>query len=301
MLTVSGVFRCRFGTLCLVSVIVAGLLFYGFRVPAVAQTVSLPSPAPGASAAPSVAPDDPCTAMLAVVTRPTVTTAACAVKNGRWLVETGYTNTLITGSGGGVTAAYPQALIRVGSFARNVELDVAPPTVLRSSSRGNVTSGDGDTSFGAKWEIGYTRKAVYGVDFVVTEPTGDRSFTAGSETYSGSINGSYALSPEFGLASTISFETIGALDARGAAFRSGEFVPSLTLTAALPVNSQVFAEAAYFSQSAPGLAARTLYDLGYQKGLSSRVQIDVEAGFAPAPVNGLRQHYVGFGISVGHL
>jgi hypothetical protein len=239
--------------------------------------------------------------MLAVVTRPTVTTSACAVKNGHWLVETGYTNTLNTGRGGGVSAAYPQALIRVGSFAHNVELDLTPPTVLRSSSGGSIASGSGDTGFGAKWEIGYTRKAVYGANVVVTEPTGDRSFTAGSETYSANLNGSYALSPEFGLASTVSFETIGALDSRGGAIRSGAIVPSLTLTAALPLNSQVYAEAAYFSQSAPGLAARTLYDFGYQKGVSAHVQLDLEAGFAPSPINGLRQHYVGFGISVGHI
>lgn len=239
--------------------------------------------------------------MLAAVTRPTVTTAACAVKNGRWLVETGYTNTVTAGRGGAATTAYPQALIRVGSFVRNVELDITPPAILRSSGGGSIIAGSSDTSFGAKWEMGYTRRAVYGANIVVTEPTGDRSFTAGSEIYSGNLNGSYALSPEFGLASTISFETIGALASHGVAIRSGAVVPSLTLTAALPRNAQLFAEAAYFSQSAPGLGPRTLYDVGYQQGLSAQVQLDVEAGFAPTPVNGLRQHYVGFGVSIGHL
>jgi hypothetical protein len=284
-----------------VTVTLAALLVSLRALPAPAQPAAPASPAPSPSASPSAGPADPCTSLLAVVTRPTVTTSVCAVKNGAWLVESGYTNTVTTGGGGGVTASYPQTLIRAGTFVRNVELEVIPPNFLRSSVGGSVASGVADTSFGAKWEIGYTSKAAYGINVFATEPTGDRAFGAGSDTYTGNLNASYTLSPEFSLASTASFQTIGALAPNGTPVRSGAFVPTLTLSAALPANSQLFGEAVYVSHAGVGLPATTLFDGGYQKEVSAQVQLDVEVGFAPTPVLGRRQHYVGVGLSVGHL
>ena len=266
---------------------------------AIAQVAqAAPTPMPTATA--SGAAGDPCTTLLSVVTRPTVTTSVCAVKNGGVVVETGYTNTVTAGSGGGVAASYPQALVRVGSFVRNLEFDVVPPSVARASSAGAIASGTMDAGFGAKYELGYTRNASYGVNVLATVPTGDTAFTAGGSTYAGNLNLTYTLSPVFALASTIGFESIAAL-ANGTVVRSGAFVPSLVLTAGLPANSQLFAEAVYFSRAGVGLPSRPLYDGGFQKQLSSRFQVDVEAGFAPAPVNGQRQHYVGFGLAYGKL
>ena len=269
--------------------------------PAMAQPQPAVSPAPSPSPTPAAGPADPCTNLLAVVTRPTVTTAVCALKPGHWLVETGYTNTVTTGAGSGVTAAYPQALIRVGIPVHNLELEVIPPSYQRSSVGGSLASGTTDTSYGVKWEIGYTSKAAYGVNVFASEPSGARAFTAGSSTYTENLNGSYTLSPEFSLASTIGFLTNGTLAPNGTSLRSGSFVPTLTLSAALPANSQLFAEAVYYSHAGVGLPATTLYDGGYQKDVSAEVQLDVEAGFAPTPVDGRRQRYVGLGLSVGRL
>jgi hypothetical protein len=279
----------------------AALLVAALYAPSRAQPAASASPVPSPSAAAASGPSDPCTTLLAVVTRPTVTTAVCAVKRGHWLVESGYENVATTGDGGGVTAGYPQTLIRVGSFVPNVEIDVVPPSFQRSSIGGSVASGASDTSFGAKWEIGYTTKAAYGVNVFATEPTGDRAFTAGSPTYAGNINGAYTISPEFSLGSTLSFQTIGALAPGGAALRGGSFVPSLALFATLPANSQLFGEIAYFSHAGVGLPGRTLYDFGYQKDVSMHVQLDVELGFAPTPIEGQRQHYLGFGLAAGDL
>jgi hypothetical protein len=256
-----------------------------------------PSPIPTAAAGPS----DPCTSLLALVNRPTVTTGSCVFKRGRGDLETGYTNTVTTGTGGAVTVAYPQAFVRVGINVRNVELDITPPSVERMSVPGGTVTGPADAAYGAKWEIGYTSKMLYSVNAVATVPTGARAFTAGGSSYTGNLNASYTLSPEFGLSATLGFQSLAASAPNFAVERTGVFIPSLVLTAAVPGSAQLFGEVANFSHAGVGLPARTLYDFGFQKQFGSHWQVDLETGFAPNPAAGQRLHYLGFGISYGNV
>jgi hypothetical protein len=258
------------------------------------------SPVPAASATPaasptSSAPSDPCTTLLAMVNRPTIGTGVCTVRSNHVLVETGYTNTVTSGGNGTATANYPQALIRVGTKVPQLDIEIAPPSYERTS--GPVT-GVSDSSFGAKYELGYTAKAVYGVNAVVTVPTGDAAFTAGGYSYTGNFNYGYTLSSVFSLFGTLGFNSFAAgFDSKHNLQRYSAFIPTLGVTASLPASSQVFAEAAYFSAAGFGLPSRWYYDFGYQKDLSSRVQVDAEYGFSPTSINGQTQHYLGAGIS----
>jgi hypothetical protein len=237
---------------------------------------------------------------LAVVQRPSVTTSVCAVKYGGVLVESGYTNTVTTGAGGGVSVSYPQSLLRVGTPLRDLEFQIVLPTYERTTL-GGLADGFSDAGAGLKYELGYTAKASYGINVIATEPTGDSAFTSGLATYTGNLNLSYTLSPEFGLASTLSFQSLAAPQSNGGAVRGGAFVSSLVLTAGLPGNAQLFGEAAYFSHASLGAPSRVLYDFGLQKQLTPNVLADVEGGIAPAPVNGQRQQYIGAGLSIGKL
>jgi hypothetical protein len=285
------------------SAVVIGTLLTA-RVAAGAQTAptaaAAPSPAPSAGASPAPGVSDPCTSLLAVVQRPSVTTSVCALKYGGIILENGYTNTLTTGPGGGVSESYPQSLLRVGTPLRDLELQLVLPTYERTTV-GGPANGFSDAGVGLKYELGYTSKASYGINVIETEPTGDSAFTSGLATYTGNLNVSYTLSPEFGLASTLTFESLAAPQANGGAVRGGAFVSSLVLTAALPANAQLFGEAAYFTHPSIGAPGRVLYDFGLQKQLSPNVLADIEGGLAPAPVNGQRQHYIGGGISIGKL
>jgi len=229
-----------------------------------------------------------------------VATSVCALKKREAVVESGYTDTVMTGAGNGVNVNYPQSVVRVGTDVRNLEVQAVPPSYERSTS-GAPTDGVSDAGFGLKYEIGYTSKASYGVNFLATVPTGSSTFTSGAPTYTGNVNLTYTLNSEFGLASTISFQSLATREGAGTVARVGAFVPTLVLTAAVPGNSQLFAEIASFSHAAVGQPSRVLYDGGFQKQISTHVLIDLEAGLAPAPVNGQRQHYIGFGISVGNL
>ncbi len=253
------------------------------------------SPVPSPSPTPS-APSDPCGSILSIVTRPTVTTSTCTVRYGHALLETGYSNTVTTGPGGGVTASYPQAFARVG-IGRELEFSFTPTSFERTSVGNELSSGWTDANFGAKWEMGYTAKAVWGINAVVSMPTGESGFTAGIPEYTGNFNWSYTLDSLWSAAGTVGFNSLAGPNARGLAQRYSAFIPTLEVERTLSGISQGFAEYAYFSRSGPGLASKSLIDFGYQIDPNPHLQFDVEYGFQPAPLQGQRQQYIGAGLS----
>jgi hypothetical protein len=261
---------------------------------AIAQAAAAASPSPAPS--PAVVPN-PCGSILSIVTRPTVTTSVCTVQTGRVLVENGYTNTVTTGPGGGVTVAYPQSLLRIGTADPKFELDATPPSFERSSLAGATIGGSSDVGLGAKYELGYSKRWLYGVNAAITYPTGTQTFSAGDTEFTGSFNWSYTVNSCVGIAGATSFNALSGLNSVGSAQSYFAFIPSLVVTASLPGPSEFFGEYAYFSQAGVGLGGKSLIDLGYVRDLGEHVQLDVEYGFSPTVLAGQKQHYVGAGAS----
>lgn len=256
-----------------------------------------PAPSPSPSATPS-GPSDPCGSILSIVNRPTVTTGVCTVRTGHFDVETGYTNTTTSGIGGGSNANYPQALIRIGTADPHFDLELGAPSYETSSVGTPVITGTSDVNLGAKYEIGYNARADWGVNGVITYPTGSHAFSAGNAQFTGNFNAGYTLSPVFALAGTLSFNAFSALNAGGVAQSYFCFLPSIELSAALPGGpSQISAEYAYFSSAGPNLGGKSLMDFVYQRDLGSHLQFDVEYGFSPTSINGQKTNYVGAGLS----
>ncbi len=261
--------------------------------PAASPSAGLPAPSPSPAATPS-GPSDPCTTILAIVNRPTIGTGVCAVQPSHVMIETGYTNLATSGGNGTATGEYPQMLIRVGTLP-HLDFEIAPPSYNQSSP----ASGYSDISFGAKYELGYTSRWVYGVNAAATEPTGSTAFTAGGSSYTGNFNWGYTLSPVISASGTLGFNSFAAgFGPHGNLQHYSAFIPTLEFVASLPAASQVFAEGAYFSQAGFGLPSRWYYDFGYQKDVSRKVQLDIEYGFSPTAINGQTQHYVGGGVSL---
>jgi hypothetical protein len=277
------------------------LAFAAVAGPALGQATTTPSnsPLPAASSSPTPAPPgDPCGSILTIVNRPTVTTGVCTVRTGRFDVETGYTNTTVTGPGGGSNANYPQSLIRVGTANPHFDLEFSPPSYETSSVGQPTVTGSSDVNLGAKYEAGYSSNADWGLNAVVTFPTGGKAFTAGNAQFTGNLNGAYTINSEFSLAGTLSFNALSGSNSAGSAQSYFAFIPSLELSAALPGGpSQLSAEYAYFSAVGPGFGAKSLIDFVYQRDFGSHLQFDVEYGFSPTPVSGQTQHYVGAGLS----
>ncbi len=270
-------------------------------IAALASCLAANAPTPAASPAPSPspsAPSDPCGSILSIVNRPTVTTGVCTLRSGHFDVETGYSNTVTTGPGGGSNANYPQALVRFGTGNPHVDLEFGLPSYETTSVGSPLTSGSSDVNVGMKAELGYSARSDWGANVVVGFPTGSRAFTAGNAQFTGNVNAGYTLTSELSLAGTLSFNAFSAINSGGAAQSYFAFVPSLELSAALPGGpSQISAEYAYFSAAGPNLGPKSLFDFVYQRDFGAHVQFDVEYGFSPTLINGQRQHYVGAGLA----
>lgn len=251
-----------------------------------------PSPSPTPSG-----PSDPCGSILTVVNRPPITTGVCAVPKGKFDIETGWSNTTITGAGGGNTTAYGATLVRFGTGNNHLDFEIAPPNYTTTSVGGVIVNGWSDSGVGVKYEMGYNARAVWGVNASATFPTGSQAFTAGGTQYTGNFNWGYTLNPTFGLSGTLGANS----------FRSGgqsyfAFTPSLLLTASFQSTNELFGEYAYVSQTGPGSGtpSKSIFDFGYVKALGDHWQFDIEYGISPTVIGGQQQHYIGSGLSFMH-
>ena len=269
-------------------VIAAPILAWAIAVagaPALGQ--ALPSPAPTAN---------PCETVLDLINRPTIASSPCAVAPNHVLVESGYANVVSTGSGAGVAANYPEAVVRIGTFDPNVDFDIVPPNYTHSAP-GGPGNGWSDFSIGAQFNVGHRGNAVWGGNVLVSIPTGSPAFTAGSAQYTANFNWVYNLGPVFGVFGTESFNALSAKNASGTAQSYFAFIPSTGVSAGLSSNSVLYGEYTYYSQQSPGPGSKSVFDFGYEQGLGSHIVLDVEYGFSPPDANGQKQHYVGAGLS----
>ena len=252
----------------------------------------------GASPPPLPSPPPyPCTNLLSVVTRPSVTTSVCTVPSRAALIETGYTNTTLTGTGAGNAINFPQAFLRIGSGDPKFEYEFTPPSIAVTNAGGSVTRGATDAGAGVKYVLGYSSNASWGINALATLPSGSSQFTAGYAQYAANFNWTYTVNPTIGLAGTLGFNSLSGANAAGTPQRYLAFVPSLELTAAFPGNSEFFVEYTFFSASGPATGGRSLVDFGIARDIGQQFQLDIEGGIQPTTINGQRSHYVGAGIS----
>jgi hypothetical protein len=263
-----------------------------------AQTI--PPPSPAASPSPSPAPNpigpafganDPCTSISAIVTRPSVTNSVCTVRPNHVEIEMGYLNSTTPGAGNTVT--YPQTLIRIGTQIPALELQLAPPQIVRSSAGGPPTAiGSSDVGAGLKYVFGYTPKFNIGGQVFFTAPTGTNGVSANGSTAAYALNAGYTFSPVFSVATTLQSQSL-----TNGAQRWSSFVPSLNLGLSLPNSSGIYAEISQFSQAnGPGTPTRTQYIYGVYRGFGPRLQLDASASLSPTVSTG-KYHAVGFGLS----
>ncbi len=231
-------------------------------------------------------------ALSQLVSRPTFSTAACAVKRSDLLLESGYTNATTSGNGANEFVTYPQASLRVG-LGNNLEFDLDPESLARLSGKPVVT-GTTDSTIGAKYEFGYTSKMVYGVNALDTLSTGSAPFTGFGDGLLVNLNAALALSPALGLFATFGYneQSAGSLNVPA---RYHAIQPSLGATLALPQNFDVFLEGFNQSSTGPGLGGRSGFDTGFQEDVGSRLQLDFNYFDYFGVQNGGRLHAIGFG------
>ena len=256
--------------------------------PVAPAPATAPSPAPN-PIGPSLGNDDPCTSLAAIVGRPSVTNSVCTVRPNHVLVESGYLNT--SASTGGNTAAFPQALIRIGTTVPGLELQVAPPGANRTNA-GGVVTGTTDAGAGLKYVFGYTPKFSWGGQAFFTAPTGTNGFSANGTNAAYALNASYTLTPVFSLATTLATNSL-----TNGPQRWSSFVPSLVLGVSLPNATGLNAEVAQFSHAnGPATPTRTQYLFAVYRDVGARVQLDASFATSPTTATG-KYNAVGFGAS----
>ncbi|MBC5802877.1 MAG: hypothetical protein GIX03_07725 [Candidatus Eremiobacteraeota bacterium] len=262
--------------------------------PSFAAAQAAPSPAPAATAgASAAAPSDPCTSLSSLVSRPTFGTAACAVKKGDLLFESGYTNLTSSGAGASNLVTVPQGNIRVG-LGGNLEFDLGPPSIGYLSGAPRAV-GITDGSIGLKEEIGYSKRAIYGMNVVYTLPVGSANvFSANGGGIFANVNGALTLSPSVGLFATLGYNAQNA-GTIAAPARYHDYQPSLGASVSLPQNFYVFLEGFDVSSTGPGLGGRFGYDTGFQKDIGSRLQLDFNYYDYLGAQSGQHQHSIGLG------
>ncbi|HEX3462590.1 MAG TPA: hypothetical protein VHS78_00870 [Candidatus Elarobacter sp.] len=262
------------------------------------QSQSLPSASPAPSPSPSGAPNpigpafganDPCTSLSAIVGRPSVTNSVCTVRPDHVEVEGGYVNTSFSGGGNAVT--YPSSVIRIGTRIPALEVQIAPPSVVRTNA-GGITTASTDVGAGLKYVFGYTPKFNWGGQAFFTAPTGLNGGSANGTNATYALNAGYTLSPVFSLATTLATNSL-----TDGPQRWSSFVPSFVLGASLPNASGAFAEIATFGNAnGPGTPARTQYMVGIYRDVGPRLQLDASTAFSLTTATG-KYRTLGFGAS----
>ncbi len=260
-------------------------------------------PSSGAQPTASPTPSDPCggdARLLATANRPTIGFSPCAVKRDTAVFELGYQNEVDgTPQRGSVESQVPQNFLRLG-VATRFELDVIGPNYesLRSyapGTAGSTISGVADSGAGFKFELPPTQHWTVGFDGLYTGPNGSPGLTAGSATFTGNLDASYALSSAMAVGTTVAVSSTGdVLD--GARYKYGTATPSFVVTAQIPNLYQFYAEYVYVSKIAANAGGRAFTDFGVQKLLGTRTEIDVEYGHAFTGIAQERFNYIGSGL-----
>jgi hypothetical protein len=238
-------------------------------------------------------PNDPCTSIGAIVSRPSQSTSVCTVRPGHVLLETGYVNN--TGGGVATTSQFPQANLRIGTSIPALEVDLGLPMYERIRADRTTTDGVTDLGAGLKYVLGYSSRFQYGVNAFVTEPTGSNGISSGASTQTYNLNYGYTLNSVFSLAGTFGIESLAS-----GSQRYSTFMPSLVLSAGLPNATGLFVETAAFSDGAgPVTPTRTQVITGITRDLSPRLQLDLEVGHSISSAGG-NYRFIGFGASYYH-
>jgi hypothetical protein len=276
-------------------------LAYTLVLPAAASAQSAPaSPVPTPAASPSA---DPCggdARLLATLNRPTIGYSACAVAPGTLVVEQGYQNQQQgSGAASSTLIQYPQSFVRYG-IKQGLEIDLIGPYFNKlAAPDGNGaltrTSGYQDGGLGFKYEFPPHGRYTVGIDGLFTMPNGSPGFTSGGPTQTANLDVAYAITPTFGIGTTLAFVDASGFDAAGKQSRFLVFQPSFVLTTQLADNYQLYGEYVYASKLAPDQSGRAFFDFGVQKLLGKRFELDIEQGISTTPAANLKFNYFGVG------
>ena len=282
---------------------VLGLIVVIITLPNAVRAQAVLAPTPSSS------PSTLCAQGLsAIVSRPTQTTSACTVDSNHILIESGFQAESAMAASPYATQTYPNAVIRIGTTVPHLELDVTPPSAIRSAGMTFAS----DAAFGVKYLMSYAATFAYGVNILLTVPTGSDATASNNPNalgssnghgYIGNVNFQGAIGKVVGYGGTLSFNSLAFPVSPSVTARYVSFVPSLDVTFTLS-GTTLFVEGYLQSHGeGPGTATHSWFDAGVTKDFG-KTQYDVEFGVSNGvrPMTGMtpiRRRFVGAGVSYG--
>ena len=271
-----------------ISLTLLGLLAACGQVYAEEQETAIPDPCSGPSA------------LLAILDRPTVSDSACAVPQGRFVLEMGFQRANLRGPGGGTADNYPQAEVRVGLPGRN-EFVILPQNYNRqrmgaaSGSPAQEITGFSAVTLGLKHELGYTRHWLGAVEALFTLPSGGSAF--GSRGLGMAFNGvaAYAPSEQIGLSLQLGLSSQTNPELAGGG-RFTSLVSNFVATWQPAERLQFYGEIYGQSSTGPGKGAGYNADGGIQYLITPSWEVDLEGGVRLIGDLGGLTHYFGAGM-----
>ncbi|HSW94296.1 MAG TPA: hypothetical protein VLJ15_08100 [Gammaproteobacteria bacterium] len=215
---------------------------------------------------------DPCTGLLSLINRPSITGSACTVPNKKIVAEGGYHYLHVSGNVHGYIV--PQAEIRFGLPGHNEFLILAPTYFHQTTA---PAAGWSAVSLSAKHEVGYNANWLGAVEGVVTLPTGSEAY--GSRAVGGMANGilMYTVSPALSITGILGvMSTSVQYIHQGARFNS--INPDIFANWSLNDKWQLFAELYAQTRTGPGEGWGLLTDAGLFYLVTPRVALDAEVG-----------------------
>ena len=144
----------------------------------------------------SAATTNLCPDTVSASNRTTVTGSTCVLGKSKAEVEAGYTNLTVDGLGN--LSVYPQATLRVGTFAPRIEADLTLPSYARIPG----LKGTSDLNVGAKYALATWNRYAVSARASADLPTGTNGFGSNGTSYSGGLVGTYAASPALRLSAS---------------------------------------------------------------------------------------------------
>ncbi len=215
---------------------------------------------------------DPCTGLLALINRPSVTGSACAVPARKILVEGGYQYLNLSGNAHGYIT--PQAIIRFG-MANNNEFLLSLPSYFHQT---NVPrAGWSSVSLSLKHEIGYNANWLGAFEGILGVPSGSANY--GSREVSGAVDAivTYTVNPFIGITGTLGVMSNSVQYIQnGKRFTS--INPDVIATYQFTDKAQLFGEMYAQTRTGPGEGLGLLAIGGLYYWLTPRIALDAEWG-----------------------
>jgi hypothetical protein len=225
----------------------------------------------------------------------TAATTPCTASKGEALIEFGYRNQTATNTAASGLIAYPAATVRYG-VSNDAEVDASLGSYERVRVGGAMAHGYSDATFGMRYRVLGSGRAIVSAVAAVSTPTGEIPYSPGKPQYSLGLASVVSLRQNLAVQASMGYAS--RFDASsGMPVWYGTYSPAVALIADSPSGTSFYVEGSGTTKAAPGLGPEYKVGAGVRRPLGSHIVVDVGLKDGLSVVNGSRRHEVDVALS----